>query len=154
MSVYRQMTEEDLDEVVELFREMHQESVYGEDERFEYVAADMRDYVRDFLARAPRTLSLVCEDDGICGILLADCCSLRFNSKVKSVREQMLYVRKDHRGGLKGPRLMSALAKWADFKGAREVLAGTSTGIDPDRVQRLWLKLGYKTLGYTARGTL
>ena len=156
MAVYRHGSEADLDEIVELLREMHGESVYGGDERFDFCETDMRDYVKRFMDRAPRTLCWVCEEDGICGILLADYYGLSFAKGIRSAREQMLYVRKDHRGSMKGPRLMKTLFRWAKHIGAGEVLCGTNTGIDAERTQKLWMKLGYRceTLGYTVRGTL
>lgn len=158
MSVYRHGCEDDLPEIVELIREFHKDSVYGGDERFDFCEADTREYVKRFMDRAPRTLCWVCEDDGICGMILADYCTLSFNKSLRSARENMLYVRKDHRGSMKGPRLMRTFMRWAKHIGAREILCGTNSGIDAERTQRLWLKLGsglgFESLGYTVRGTL
>jgi L-amino acid N-acyltransferase YncA len=158
MAIYRQGREEDLPEIVELLRGLVAESVYGGDPRFEFQEDDMRAHVKRFMDRAPRTLCAVCEDDGLCGVILADYCTMGFNRNVRSARENMLYVRKDHRGGMKGPRLMKIFMRWAKAIDAREILCGTNSGIDAKRTQELWLKLGSglgcKELGFTVRGTL
>ena len=90
MAIYRQGREEDLPEIVELLRGLVAESVYGGDPRFEFQEDDMRAHVKRFMDLAPRTLCAVCEDDGLCGVILADYCTMGFNRSVRSARENML----------------------------------------------------------------
>ncbi|XLV70291.1 hypothetical protein ACKZDW_04265 (plasmid) [Ralstonia syzygii subsp. celebesensis] len=51
--------------------------------------------------------------------------------------------RPQYRGGMAACRLICSLVSWGKVKGAAWLHAGTSTGMDPEMVAKLYERLGF-----------
>jgi GNAT superfamily N-acetyltransferase len=68
--------------------------------------------------------------------------------------EQMLFVMREYRGTRLAVHLIRAFIKEATAKGAYEVHAGSSTGIQDERTIRLYEALGFTRAGISVRKEL
>lgn len=64
-------------------------------------------------------------------------------------QELVLFVDREHRGGLAATRLVTHMVAWAKTMGCRKLIAGASTGIADQKVVDL-----YQTLGFDVYGTV
>lgn len=59
-------------------------------------------------------------------------------------QDYAMYVKPEYRGSSIFIRLLKTFEKWADNIGAQEIRIGHSTGIDSEKTQALFKKLGFK----------
>lgn len=59
-----------------------------------------------------------------------------------------LFVAPEHRGGSTGVRLLQHFIAWASAKGARDITAGVTTGVNLDGATRLYQSLGFRHVGH------
>lgn len=62
--------------------------------------------------------------------------------------EDYIYITKSHRGGTLFPKILSTFEKWCLDNGANYNDVGTGTGIDSERVRKLYSRYGYKEYRY------
>lgn len=145
--IIRPATFKDIDQMVELGLEMHQESRF---KLLEYhpdkTALSMR-----LMLDKPDHLVLVAEIDGLiiggfAGYALEHWCS---HDRVAG--DYFLFISQQFRGGTLALRLVRAYMEWAQEQGVKRELIGLgiSTGVLTARTQRL-----YERLGFEATGTL
>jgi len=151
---YRGACLEDLDEMGALMGRMHEETIYGGDPDFAYSKDKMVRYMRSFVINQPETIvDLAVVEGCIVGLILGEYGTMVFND-TRQAREKLLYVDKEFRGGMMGPRLMKRLIRWSYTVGAKEIVGGANTGISAERTAKLWGKLGFSPLGYTVRSRI
>jgi GNAT superfamily N-acetyltransferase len=61
--------------------------------------------------------------------------------------EWMLYVAPEHRGSGLAVRLIKRFEELARAKGAKRIIAGSTTGINDEGVRKLYERLGYRSRG-------
>ena len=154
MITYRDATLEDMPEIVRLIKLMHSETVWGGDEGFEYQPQKMARSLYGYIKNQPETLArLAMDGNRIIGIIIGDYGTMLF-SDARQAREKLIFVHKDYRGGMIGPRLMKKFFAWAKSVNAAEAIGGANAGINPERTQQLWGKIGMAPFGYTVRARL
>lgn len=154
MITYRDATLEDMSEIVSLISLMHSETVWGGDKDFAYQPKKMAQSLYGFIKNQPDTLArLALCDDRIVGIIIGDYGTMLF-SEARQAREKLIFVHKEHRGGMTGPRLMKNFFAWAKSVNAAEAIGGANAGINPERTQQLWGKIGMAPFGHTVRARL
>lgn len=98
----------------------------------------------------PRLRDMICHpgfigviDDDYRGYMIGYVQDHWYSSRIDAF-EQLLYVAKDHRGSMLAPRLIKAFEKKAKEKGAENVYAGATTGMNEERTIELYKRLGYR----------
>ena len=153
-TIYRGATLDDLPSLVSLTRKMHEETVWGGDASFSYIPEKMGSRMRGFIVNQPESFADVAIVDGeLVGVLLGDYNGMIFGDG-RQAREKLIYVDNRFRGGMIGPRLMKRFVSWAHTVSADEIVGGANTGINSERVMRLWGKFGLKPFGYTVRARI
>jgi len=126
---------------------MHKESGYS-------VIEYSREKIQAILVNAvilPDVLGLVVEDDdGIYGLMVAFI-SEHWCSTDRIAYDFGLYIKSEKRGGMAAIRMIRYYKKWAEERGAKMISLGTSTGVNTERVSRLYERLGFKKVGYLFR---
>lgn len=116
---------------------------------YAHLAHTDEDYVKDRITYAttqPNFIGFI--DEAFKGFMLSGLSSTWYSPQV-DCHEQLLYVFPEHRGTSMAPRLIRATEEAARDLGAVNMIAGVSTGIDDDRVEALYRRLGYTQLGHT-----
>lgn len=152
---YREATLSDLEEMGDVIARMHSETVWGDDPAFAYDKSSMMETMYGFVANQPETIAYLALSEGrIVGVILGEWAGMVFNKSTRQAREKLIYVDKEFRGGMIGPRLMKRFIRWAHEIGAREIVGGANAGINPERTARLWGKLGLGSFGHTVRARI
>lgn len=63
--------------------------------------------------------------------------------------QNLLWVHPDRRGTARAWRLVAALEQWARDHGATKIYNGISSGIEEERTERFYSKMGYRAAGPT-----
>lgn len=143
MADIRQANIDDIDELVALGFRMKQESPRYRDKG--YSGMKVRELLQALLA-SPDGIVLVATDGGIIGMVWAMVTTEFFSLDRKAV-EFVVYVAPEHRGGTTGVRLVRAFEDAAAIRGAQYIVLGISTGINADRTERLYERMGYEVAG-------
>lgn len=86
----------------------------------------------------------------VTGFLWAKMCGYAFTSGL-FVQQEVFYVRPDKRGTRAAVELLLEFIRWGEIVGARETLFGISNGHNPERVARLFERLGAERVGFHHR---
>lgn len=90
----------------------------------------------------------VAVDDGeVIGFLWATTHELAPWSSLKVASDYVFYVKQSKRGGLFGLRLIKAYKEWATSQGCREIRLSLASGINEERVARMYEHLGFEPFG-------
>lgn len=68
-------------------------------------------------------------------------------SSTKMAQDAILFVSKEHRGN--GKLLLEDWGRWAKHSGASAVCISTASGLETERVCKLYERMGYKLTGHT-----
>jgi GNAT superfamily N-acetyltransferase len=142
--IVRPATEEDIGELVEMGRRMHEEGAYA---FLPYEAEKVRRLITGLVERPDCSCALVAEHDhGLAGMLggyLTD----YFFCDAKVACDLVLFVERDYRGSSAAARLIQGFREWARARGARELCLGISTNINTEAIGRFYRSLGFTQVG-------
>lgn len=134
----------DMDDIVELARELLSQSVYAnikpDEEKFKRLVAGMMGI------NTGAVLLVVDDEDKPQGFLLGVIDELFFSRK-RQATDLAVYVRDGHRH--LAPQLFKAFIEWASSKArVEQITLGVSSGIgDPNRVGKMYESLGLAQVG-------
>lgn len=130
----------DIPAIVEMCRACHDESPVFSYLSFsgEKVAATM-----NMLITEPCGAVFIAEKNGQIIGFSAVCISSHWSSDDPIAEEEMIYIRQEHRGGFAIARLIAAMNVWAEINGAKYLFSGCITGIEPEKVGRLYERMGF-----------
>lgn len=149
MASVRRATAADLDQLVDMARDLHAEAPHYQAEPFEPQVLRRRLEGRLTTGMlVDHSAAFVAEIGGhIAGVLLAVIVPRDFNNSLIAC-ETTLYVCPEHRGGRAFPRLVEAYVLWAGLQGATKAYLGVSTGIHHDRTVHAYERMGFKLDGH------
>ncbi len=135
----------DLEAMISLGRQMHQES------RFAHYALNeskLRQLVLQLLEEPKINAILLAETerDGIVGMLAVSLIPLFFTD-VFVAQDRWYYVAKNHRGSSAGLKLLMAFRKWAENRQAREMNINMSVDIDQAKFHKFMTHMNFKSCG-------
>lgn len=137
----RAATEKDLPAIEAMGRGIHAESRYA---RYDFSADKYNKVARHCLENG---ISLVVEENGhIVGALFANVGQHYFGNDLQST-DLIHYILPQFRRGWTAVRLLKAYIVEAKALGVVDICIGNSSGLQPQRVWRLYERLGFKLIG-------
>lgn len=137
----REARHDDIEALLALAKEMHAESPRYSLLRF---SADKVTGLFRRLIDSPDGLLLVADSGGeISGAIAAMVTPHWFSDDLVST-DIGLFMLPRHRGGMTAVRLMRGYIEWAKFKGALQIQAGISTGVQVEEAAALYRRMGLK----------
>ena len=91
-------------------------------------------------------LGVLIVDGGIAGVLWGCLVTLPWSS-TKMAQDAILFVSKEYRGN--GMLLLEDWERWAKESGAEAVCISTASGLETERVCKLYERMGFKPTGHT-----
>ena len=119
-------------------------------------AAGLNRFPVDFDKLMKNLATTVVAPDGYLGVLIVDgaiagvlwgCLTSVPWSTDKMAQDAILFVRKEHRGN--GKLLLADWERWAKQAGASAVCISTASGLETERVCKLYERMGYNLIGHT-----
>jgi GNAT superfamily N-acetyltransferase len=89
---------------------------------------------------------LAIEDNKIIGSIGGAVIPYFFSTR-KKAGDLGFYVEPEYRGSRAAIKLVNALESWAKEKGIEDLYLGQTTGVDVDKTQDFYERLGYKVVG-------
>ena len=136
----RPATHEDIPAIVQLGRELFAESPTWS--RLELSEARLAEFV-GHLMEEPDGFAWVAERGGVVIGTMLGLVDSHWASEDRIAQELVLMLTAEARGGMAAVRLITALVAWAQVRGAKQLMVGTSTGIADERVAGLYERLGF-----------
>ena len=140
----RRATQNDLLDIFKLCVAMHQET------QFSAFGLDPEKMIRHLGAWAENGMLLLVEDvkddaRNLTGMMVASLTAPWYSNEKMAV-EEMLFVKKEFRGGRSAYLLVKEFMKWANEVGANHIRAGASTGTG-DEAEKLYRHFGFDYVG-------
>lgn len=143
MATYRRALPDDLPALLQLSKEMHEETSFR---ALSFSAAKTATEIMSSILN-PNMLFLVAEDrEKIVGMVAAYLDKPYFSEDLV-VYDHVWYVGKEGRGSMVGPRLLKHVAEWARLCRAKAVFVTLGSDVSQERVGKLVERLGYSRLG-------
>lgn len=138
--------EYDIEPYVELARQGAEES----SRHVGFNPEKVRDTFRQYLAEAHPTIWVVEDKREIIAFMNATISSYNFADGIFTTQE-ILFVRKDRRGGLAAARLLQNFCDWSDKLGALESTGGNDNALHSEQTKKLLSRFGFEEVGYFMR---
>jgi len=139
----RDLTHDDLPQLLELAREMHRTGVYAAYPMDEARVA----YILTRLIEVPEALSIGYESNGeLVGAFVGEIVQDLWVD-VRVAADHAFYVREADRGSRAGVMLLRAFEKWANENGADVLRPVVYAGVDNQTVNNVLQRMGYESAG-------
>lgn len=146
---YRATTQEEILEIRDIAHEFHNES------RYAHIPFSEKKFIRAFtkgISSPNDTLAVYVQYRGkTVGVLNAGAGDYYLGEGGRMVTVYVLYVSANIRdsflGGKIGLRLIRMVSDWAKSQNAEELHIHATSGVDPERTDKLLRRLGFKTYG-------
>lgn len=141
----RDFTPADVDDMIELGQEMHEESRFRDlpydPLRLRALGSEIQKRPFKYFAKTVRN-----SDDELYGMMVGSTVFYFFCEEVYAT-DMAVYVKKSKRGGAAALMLLRSFFEWAAMVEAKEVLLGTNTLINPEATEKLYGRLGMERVG-------
>lgn len=134
----------DIFALVEMGSRLHAESVYS---FLPYDSERVESQVAEYVSGRGERVFLVAERNGVLIGMLAGHLDQYFFCNERVAVDVFFFVEKPHRGGTAALALIETFAAWAEERGAVELCMSVSTGIDMEKTERFYQKLGLRRMG-------
>lgn len=141
----REARNDDLEQLLILGWEMHQESRYRD---LEYSLEKSAEFFQMAIERSDY-LFLVSEKAGeLVGGFIGFCTAQWFSDE-KTAGDLVLYLQPEHRGGMHAARLVKKYIEWAKAQGVNDqyIGLGITTGIHTDKTKSFYQLIGFDEVG-------
>ena len=142
--VIRLCRHEDIDQIVELGRGMHEESAYS---FLPYDPEKVRRLAIDMIEHPETRCGLVAEQDHAVVAMLGGYLTDYFFCDEDIACDMVLFVDRDYRGSPAAAKLIQGFRNWAIARGARELCLSISTNVSTESIGRLYKGLGFTQVG-------
>lgn len=134
-----------VDQVLELARAMHAESVFHRD-----IPLDEAKLIQQIEAGSalPHVYFRLCvrDDEVVLGGFFGTISSIYFSTE-RVAKDLAWFVRPTARGSAAAVALLADFEAWAAERGVQHVMVGQSTGVRPETTKALYERLGYRAVG-------
>lgn len=145
----RPATREDLPALIEMGRQLHDESPRYQGMEFKPAKLErLFDSLQGTLLAQPGCVFVAERGDYIIGMTVGIIAERWFSDELY-LTDLTMFVRPEHRGGSAFPKLVRALEGWAASEKITEIALGVSTEIHAQETSRMYERLGYRLAGYT-----
>lgn len=141
--IIRQITKDDIPKLIEIGLMCHQESEYS----VMSFSANKCIALCERIITEPQMLGMVTvKDSEITGVLVAAAIPAYFSDEINT-SDLLVYVPPEYRGTRAFYLLCVSYIGWARTKGARLIFLRNTTGIEADKVGRLYERMGFSQVG-------
>lgn len=142
--IIRSLEWADIPDTVDLAQEMHAESAFS---GFDFDGVKMACQLGMVLTQPDvRFCSVAVTDGKIVGALFGHISEFIFGPQLIA-SDFGWFVQPKYRGTSAAVRLLKEFHKWAEANNACEVSMGITTGVHPEKTDRLFKRLGYRHVG-------
>lgn len=146
MANIRPAMEEELTALVNMARDMHDESPYFS--RFEFSAVKTANTLLGLMTHPEGCVLVAVIDSEVIG-MFGGFITEHFFGNDRYACDIGLYVKPEHRGGSVAVRLLKVFEEWVSSKNVGAITLGVSTEVEVERTAAM-----YQHLGYTASGVI
>ena len=139
----RNAKESDIDELLDLCIDMHQEGIY---KKIEISQRKLRNFLLGKLIREESLLLVLSDNDKLVGLFVGDIVEYFFSSE-KLALDTIFYIVKSKRKSLGAMKLLSTYFDWANSHNVREICLSSTNGVEVEKIERMYTKLGFYKVG-------
>ena len=139
----RKATIEDLGEILTLCKTMHEESSYS---KIEPDKEKTHLFIEQEINNGDSHFLVLLNEEIIVGIFLGKVVSYFFSNDLQAM-DYLLYIKKENRGTIGALKLLKSYIQWAKEQGVKEIVLSSTTGVNLDRTEGIYRKLGFHKVG-------
>lgn len=139
--------ETDLDDIVEMARQAHEETLTDAPP---FSERKVREGFQAYLDTASPTVWVVEQRRELIGMLLATISEYRFADGLYTTQE-LLFVKPENRGSRAAALMMKELIQWSAMLGAKEITGGVDNDYQSERTAKFLQHFGFKQVGIFMR---
>lgn len=140
----REATQNDVERLLELGTQMHKESRYS---IFDFDPEKLRWHIRTVIDHDHGML-FVYEKDGVILGAVMGWIEEQYFGHDKLLCDLALFVEPDKRGAMAGAALIKKFIEYGKEQGVAQIILSNSTGVDKERVAKLYERLGMEHVGF------
>ena len=141
--IIREAQNTDFAQLLKLGEDLHLESEYRD---LEFNAMKCLNMFNHMLSGATYKI-FICEDKtGLCGMMACECYAPYFSHEMVA-GEHLIYVKPEKRNTRAFYKLVNVFLEWALSKDVKMLYLKTSSGINSDKIDKMYKKLGFARVG-------
>ena len=139
----REASISEVNEIVNLCSIMHKESNYKNidpdyNKSYEFIESSIIDKESFFI--------VLIEDNRIIGFFMAKLLEYFFSHERQAV-DYLFFIKEEHRKKSGAYKLVSTYIKWAKKNNVREIILSSTTGVELEKIEKLYSKFNFKKVG-------
>lgn len=135
---------EDIDKIIDMVYSMLNESVYA---FLPFDREKVRRGIIAFIEKPDKYCFFVAEEGKILSGILGGYLTDYYFCQEKLACDSVLFVKPEYRGSSAAMKLVRTFRDWAASRKAREVCLGVSSGVNLERTNRFYEKMGFTRVG-------
>lgn len=141
--IVREVTEKDIPQIIHLGGRMHEESQYS---ALDFNPATVATMCYQIIDSEDMVGFVAVSGKEVVGMMSADVAPYLYGHELIA-KDMLLYVQPEHRGSMAFLEMIKEYENWAFIKGAKLVFLSQTSGIDVEKVNKLYSRLGYDMVG-------
>ncbi|HFU76717.1 MAG TPA: hypothetical protein ENK66_10780 [Arcobacter sp.] len=140
----REAKSSDVNKLFDLCIEMHKEGIY---QKIEINQEKLINFLLNKINhRDSLLLVLLDTDDELVGLFIGDIVEYFFSSE-RLALDTIFYIVKSKRKSLGAMKLLTAYFDWANSHDVREICLSSTNGVEVEKIERMYAKLGFHRVG-------
>lgn len=144
--IYTHLMDEDLEQLLDISEQMHQEAPHFKNKKFD--RSKMSKILLATKTHPNKMFLTYSKNNGVIEGGILGRISEQYFSDELVAGDMAMFVKPEHRGSILFVRLFKNFEKWSKDNKATSIVIGHTTGINMDKVQGMYTRLGYNTMGY------
>jgi len=144
--IYTHLMDEDLQQLLDISEQMHQEAPHFKNKKFD--RSKMSKILLATKTHSNRMFLTYSKNNGVIEGGILGRISEQYFSDELTASDMAMFVKPEHRGSILFVRLFKNFEKWSKDNKATSIVIGHTTGINMDKVQGMYTRLGYNSMGY------
>lgn len=122
---------------------MHSEGIYSSISLSEY---KLKNFIFNKIEANKSLVTVLVSNDKIIGLLIADIQEYFFSTEKISI-DILFFIIKSKRKSFGAIKLLKEYFSWANSYGVKEISLSTTNGVEVDKIEKMYSKLGFTRVG-------
>jgi len=139
----RHATISDIDNIIDLCTEMHNEGYY---KNISIVYSKLKIYILEKINNNNSLILILESHSSTIGMFIADIVEYFFSDETISI-DNLFFITKPERKFNGAKKLLDAYFEWAIAHNVKEITLSTTNGVEVEKIEKMYSKLGFTKVG-------
>lgn len=139
----RKANESDIQEISLILKEMHKEGIYSKINPSEY---KIKNFLLNKIRDKNSLVLILISDNKIIGLFIAEIQEYFFSTEKISM-DIIFFILKSKRKAFGAIKLLQNYFNWAESYNVKEICLSTTNGVEVEKIEKMYRKLGFNRVG-------